>query len=128
MRGLIRAILTVVLAAGLWAAAAPTAKAAVETLMVPSAAMRRDIPVAFQGGGPHMVVLLDVFNAAPDMRNWGTAGKAMNPLAGEGLAPIGHASVGPAQGGSGALTMAGFLPDRYRFAGSLSGFLTPSAT
>ena len=38
--------------------------------MVPSAAMGRDIPVAFQGGGPHAVVLLDAFNAAPDVSNW----------------------------------------------------------
>src|SRR5258705_13939102 len=89
MRGLIRAIVTVVLAAGLWTAAAPTANAAVETLMVPSAAMGRDIPVAFQAGGPHMVVLLDAFNAAPDVSNWVTAGNAMNTLAGKGnsLAP-----------------------------------------
>ena len=59
MRGLLRAILTVVLAAGLWTGTsmAPAAKAAdVETLMVPSAAMGRDIPVAFLGGGPHAVV------------------------------------------------------------------------
>ena len=50
MRGVIRMMLTVVLAAGLWAAGtsmAPTAKADVEMLMVPSAAMGRDIPVAF---------------------------------------------------------------------------------
>ncbi|MGZ5392526.1 MAG: hypothetical protein ACXWD3_11965, partial [Mycobacterium sp.] len=46
MRGVIRTILTVVLAAGLWGAGtsmAPTAKADVEMLMVPSAAMGRDI-------------------------------------------------------------------------------------
>jgi len=36
--------------------------------------------------------------------------------------------VGAAQGGTGALTLATFHPDRYRFAGSLSGFLTPSNT
>ena len=59
MRGWIRTILTVVMAAGLWTATAPTANAQVEMLMVPSAAMGRDIPVAFQGGGPHAVVLLD---------------------------------------------------------------------
>src|ERR1700752_4520537 len=166
MRGLIRAILTVVLAAGLGTVTAPIATADVETLMVPSAAMGRDIPVAFSGGGPHMVVLLDAFNAAPDVSNWVTAGNAMNTLSGKGisvaapasgawslytnweqdggrqwetfladelpdylatakgLAPGGHAIVGAAQGGTGALTMAGFHPDRYRFAGSLSGFLT----
>src|SRR4051795_2725572 len=94
MRGLIRAFLTVALTAGLGAATAPIAKADVETLMVPSAAMGRDIPVAFSGGGPHMVVLLDAFNAAPDVSNWVTAGRAMNTLAGKGVsvaAPAGGA-------------------------------------
>ena len=73
----------------------PTARAeGVEILMVPSAAMGRDIPVAFQGGGPHAVVLLDAFNAAPDVSNWVTAGNAMNTLAGKGIsvaAPAGGA-------------------------------------
>src|SRR5258708_12944160 len=94
MRGLIRAIVTVILAAALWTAAAPTANAAVETLMVPSAAMGRDIPVAFQAGGPHMVYLLDAFDAGPDVSNWVTAGNAMNTLAGKGIsvaAPAGGA-------------------------------------
>ena len=54
-------------------------------LMVPSAAMGRAIPVAFQGGGPHAVVLLDAFNGAPDVSNWVTAGNAMNTLAGKGI-------------------------------------------
>lgn len=68
MRGMFRTIMTVALAAGLWTAGtamAPSANAQVEMLMVPSGAMGRDIPVAFQGGGPHAVVLLDAFNAAP---------------------------------------------------------------
>ena len=154
-----------------WGTGSPTAHAqGVEFLMVPSPAMGRDIPVAFQGGGPHAVVLLDAFNAAPDVSNWVTAGNAMNTLAGQGisvaapaggawsmytnweqdgskqwetfladelpnwlaankgLAPGGHGIVGAAQGGTGALTMATFHPDRYRFAGSLSGFLNPSNT
>ncbi len=173
MHGMIRTILTVVVAAGLWTAGtsmAPTAKADVEMLMVPSAAMGRDIPVAFQGGGPHAVVLLDAFNAAPDVSNWVTAGNAMNTLAGQGisvaapaggawsmytnweadgsrqwetflttelpnflaankgLAPGGHGIVGAAQGGYGALAMATFHPDRYRYAGSLSGFVAPERT
>nr|WP_234834921.1 alpha/beta hydrolase family protein [Mycolicibacterium stellerae] len=144
--------------------------AAVEYLMVPSAAMGRDIPVAFQAGGPHAVYLLDAFNAAPDVSNWVTAGKAMETLSGQGisvvapasgawsmytdwemdgsrqwetflsselpdwlsankgLAPGGHGIVGAAQGGTGALMMAAFHPDRFRYAGSMSGFLTPSAT
>jgi S-formylglutathione hydrolase FrmB len=148
-----------------------TARAdAFETLTVPSAAMGRDIPVAFLAGGPHAVVLLDAFNAGGDVSNWVTAGNAMGRLAGQGisvavpaggawsmytnweqdgsrqwetflsqelpdwlaanrgLAPTGHGIVGAAQGGYGAVAMAAFHPDRYRFAGSLSGFLTPSAT
>lgn len=48
--------------------------------------------------------------------------------ANKGLAPGGHGIVGASQGGTGALTMAAFHPDRFRFAGSLSGFLTPSST
>ncbi len=178
MRALTRIIAAAVLAvaamsvgAAPWSPGTPAARAqGVEILMVPSAAMGRDIPVAFQGGGPHAVVLLDAFNAAPDVSNWVTAGNAMNTLAGlgisvaapaggawsmytnweldgskqwetfladelpnflaasKGLAPGGHGIVGVAQGGTGALTMATFHPDRYRFAGSLSGFLTPSAT
>src|SRR6201990_2136268 len=65
-----------------------------ETLMVPSGAMGRDIPVAFLAGGPHAVYLLDAFNAAPDVSNWVTAGNAMNTLAGKGIsvaAPAGGA-------------------------------------
>jgi S-formylglutathione hydrolase FrmB len=138
--------------------------------MVPSAAMGRDIPVAFLAGGPHAVYLLDAFNAAPDVSNWVTAGNAMNTLAGKGisvaapaggafsmytnweqdgskqwdtflstelpnwlaankgLAPGGHAAVGASQGGYGAMALATFHPDRFGFAGSLSGFLYPSST
>src|ERR1700720_3725340 len=167
MRGLIRAIMTVVLSAGLWAATSPIAKAAVETLIVPSAAMGRNIPVAFSGGGPHAVYLLDAFNAAPDVSNWVTAGNAFGTFAGKGisvvapaggaysmyadweqdgskqwetflsselpnwlaankgLAPGGHAIVGASQGGPAALTLAAFHPERLRYAGSISGFLTP---
>src|SRR5258708_1458700 len=132
MRGLIRAIKTVVLAAGLWAATAPIDKGDVETLMVPSAAMGRDIPVAFQGGGPHMVVLLDAFNAGPDVSNWVTAGNAMNTLAGKGIsvaAPAGGPGSRYTHWGRGGRRAGGaFHPDRYRFGGSLSGFLTPSNT
>src|SRR5271168_4093777 len=148
------------------------AKAAgsVESLMVPSAAMGRDIPVAFMSGGPHAVYLLDAFNAAPGVSNWVTAGNAMNTLAGKGisvvapadgaysmytdweqdrgrqwdtflsselpdwlaanrgLAPGGHGAVGAAQGGYGAMALATFHPDRFRYAGSLSGVLTPERT
>jgi S-formylglutathione hydrolase FrmB len=144
--------------------------AGVENLMVPSAAMGRDIPVAFMGGGPHAVYLLDAFNAGDSVSNWVTAGNAMNTLAGKGisvaapaggayslytnweqdgsrqwdtflsselpdwlaankgLAPGGHAVVGASQGGTGALMLAEFHPDRFRYAGSMSGFLYPSST
>ena len=60
----------------------------VEYLQVPSAAMGRDIPVAFQAGGPHAVFLLDAFNAGPDVSNWVTAGNAMNTLAGKGISVV----------------------------------------
>ncbi|GAB3230971.1 alpha/beta hydrolase-fold protein [Mycolicibacterium hippocampi] len=45
-----------------------------------------------------------------------------------GLAPGGHGVVGVAQGGTAAVTLAVFHPDRFRYAGSLSGFMTPSST
>lgn len=48
--------------------------------------------------------------------------------ANKGLAPTGHGIVGAAQGGTAAMTLAEFYPDRFRFAGSLSGFLYPSET
>jgi len=147
---LLRVALVGLLGICLWQSAVAKA-AGVEYLMVPSAAMGRDIPVAFQAGGPHAVFLLDAFDAAPDVSNWVTAGNAMNTLAGKGvsgvapasgawslytdwlaankgLAPGGHGIVGAAQGGTGALMMAAFHPDRFRYAGSMSGFLTPSST
>ena len=48
--------------------------------------------------------------------------------ANRGLAPGGHAVVGASQGGYGALALAEFHPDRFRYAGSMSGFLSPSQT
>ena len=143
--------------------------AAVENLMVPSAAMGRDIPVSFIAGGPHAVYLLDPFDAGPDVSGWVTAGNAMNTLAGKGisvaapaggaysmytdweqdgskrwetflsselpdwlaankgLAPGGHAVVGAGQGGYAAMALAAFHPDRFGYAGSMSGFLYPPA-
>jgi S-formylglutathione hydrolase FrmB len=92
LRVLCAAVLTV---GGLIGTHLSSARAAgYETLMVPSAAMGRDIPVAFLAGGPHAVYLLDAFNAAPDVSNWVTAGNAMNTLAGKGIsvaAPAGGA-------------------------------------
>jgi S-formylglutathione hydrolase FrmB len=173
----LRILCAAMLAVVLWdvtatAGCTATAKAAgnIESLMVPSAAMGRDIPVAFMSGGPHAVYLLDAFNAAPGVSNWVTAGNAMNTLAGKGisvaapadgaysmytdweqdrskqwdtflsselpdwlaankgLAPGGHGAVGAAQGGYAAVALATFHPDRFRYAGSLSGVLTPERT
>ena len=173
---LVRVLCAVVLTVGSWGStavsgSAGTTKAAgFDTLMVPSAAMGRDIPVAFLAGGPHAVYLLDAFNAASDVSNWVTAGNAMNTLAGKGisvvvpaggaysmytdweqdgskqwdtflshelpdwlaankgLAPGGHGVVGASQGGYAAAALATFHPDRFRYAGSLSGFLAPERT
>lgn len=166
---ILRAILAVAAAVSLWTAGHAKA-AGFETLMVPSAAMGRDIPVAYMNGGPHAVYLLDAFNAGPDVSNWVTAGNAMNTLAGKGisvvapaggafslytnweqdgskqwetflsdelpnwlaankgLAPGGHGIIGAAQGGTAALTLAAFHSDRFRYAGSMSGFLTVGNT
>jgi S-formylglutathione hydrolase FrmB len=141
----------------------------IEHLMVPSAAMGRDIPVAFLAGGPHAAVLLDSFKAGPDVSNWVAAG-AFKTLAGKGISVVapaggawglytnweadgakqwetfladelpnwlaankglasgGHAIIGASQGGTAAVSLAEMRPDRYRYAGSLSGFLTPSST
>jgi S-formylglutathione hydrolase FrmB len=168
----LRPFFAAVLALAIWGAAGATgtARADVETLMVPSAAMGRDISVAFLAGGPHAVYLLDPFDAGPDVSNWVTAGNAMNTLAGKGisvvapaggaysmytnweqdgskqwdtflsselpdwlaankgLAPSGHAAVGASQGGYAAMALAAFHPDRFGYAGSMSGFLYPSET
>lgn len=167
---LLRALCATVLTLGLWGSAGTAHAAQVENLMVPSPSMGRDIPVAFLGGGPHAVFLLDAFDAHPDVSNWVTAGNAMNTLAGKGisvvapaggaysmytnwendgskqwdtflstelpdwlaanrgLSPGGHAVVGAGQGGYGAMALAAFHPDRFGFAGSMSGFLNPSNT
>jgi S-formylglutathione hydrolase FrmB len=166
---LLRAALAVVLGVSLWTAGQARADG-IEYLMVPSAAMGRDIPVAFSAGGPHAVYLLDAFNAGESVSNWVSSGNAMNALAGKGisvvapaggaysfytdweqdgsrqwdtflsselpnwlaankgLAPGEHGVVGAAQGGTAALMLAEFHPDRFRYAGSMSGFLDPSNT
>ncbi|MBW0017984.1 MAG: esterase family protein [Mycobacterium sp.] len=167
---LLRLLSVVVLTADLCMSTIAARAASYETLMVPSAAMGRDIPVAFLAGGPHAVYLLDPFDAGPDVSNWVTSGNAMNTLAGKGisvaapaggaysmytdweqdgskqwdtflsaelpgwlaankgLAPGGHAVVGAAQGGYAALALATFHPERFRYAGSMSGFLAPERT
>src|ERR1700731_3536073 len=96
----LRVLCAVVLAAGWWGAAVmsgptgTTEAANFESLMVPSASMGRDIPVAFMAGGPHAVYLLDAFDAGPHVSSWVTAGNAFPPLAGKGIsvaAPAGGA-------------------------------------
>ncbi|RDH76391.1 esterase family protein [Mycolicibacterium moriokaense] len=77
-RRLMVGMLAAVLLPGLVAVAGGSATASafsrpglpVETLMVPSAAMGRDIPVRFQGGGPHAVYLLDGLRARDDNSGW----------------------------------------------------------
>jgi S-formylglutathione hydrolase FrmB len=167
---LLRVALVAVLGMCWWMGPITKGDAPVQYLMVPSAAMGRDIPVAFLAGGPHAVYLLDAFDAAPDVSNWVTVGHAMQTLAGrgisvvapaggayslytdwkqdgsrqwetflsselpdwlaanKGLAPGGHAVVGASQGGYAALALGTFHPDRFRYAGSMSGFLTPERT
>ena len=48
--------------------------------------------------------------------------------ANKGLAPGGHGVVGVSQGGYAAAALVTFHPDRFRYAGSLSGFLAPERT
>lgn len=60
-------------------------------------------------------------------KQWDTFLSAELPdwlAANRGLAPGGHAAVGAAQGGYGAMALAAFHPDRFGFAGSMSGFCT----
>jgi S-formylglutathione hydrolase FrmB len=88
LRLLSAAVLTIGLACVAAANVGSARAAGHESLMVPSAAMGRDIPVAFLAGGPHAVYLLDAFNAAPDVSNWVTAGNAMNTLGGKGISVV----------------------------------------
>lgn len=168
---LLRVLLAVVMLMAFgWTASVGKADSTVQTLMVPSGAMGRDIPVTFVVGGPHAVYLLDAFNAGPDVSGWISSGDALSTLSGKGisvvapaggafslytnweqdadkqwetflsqelpdwltankgLAPGGHGVVGASQGGTAAMSLAAFHPERFRFAASLSGFLTPSAT
>lgn len=84
----LRAALAAVTGLCLWAGAAAKAESAVEYVMVPSPAMGRNIPVAFLGGGPQAVFLLDAFNAGDTVSNWVAAGNAMNTLAGKGISVV----------------------------------------
>jgi diacylglycerol O-acyltransferase / trehalose O-mycolyltransferase len=66
----------------------PTARAAVEVLSVPSAAMGRDIRVQFQGGGPKAVYLLDGLRAPEDRNGWDTETGAFSWFSGSGLSVV----------------------------------------
>jgi diacylglycerol O-acyltransferase / trehalose O-mycolyltransferase len=143
----------------------------IEYLMVPSAAMGRDVRVEFQGGGRHAVYLLDGLRAQDDFNGWDINTPAFEwlyqsglstvmPVGGmssfytdwyqpavgngttqtykwetfltqelpawlakqKGTAQSGNAVVGLSMGGAPALTYATFHPDRFVYAGSLSGF------
>ena len=89
---MLRAALVSVLGVCLWVNAEAKAAAAVEYLMVPSAAMGRAIPVAFLGGGPHGVWLLDAFDAGNSVSNWVNHGNAMKTLAGKGISVVAPAA------------------------------------
>jgi diacylglycerol O-acyltransferase / trehalose O-mycolyltransferase len=60
----------------------------VETLMVPSAAMGRDIPVRFQGGGSHAVYMLDGLRARDDNSGWDIETPAFEDYYQSGLAVV----------------------------------------
>src|SRR5687767_8615578 len=60
----------------------------VETLMVPSASMGRDIPVKFQGGGSHAVYLLDGLRARDDNSGWDIETTAFEDFFESGVAVV----------------------------------------
>jgi len=65
-----------------------TARAAAEVLSVPSPSMGRDIPVQFQGGGPHAVYLLDGLRARDDRNGWDIETGAFGWYDGSGLSVV----------------------------------------
>lgn len=60
----------------------------IETLMVPSAAMGRDIPVKFQGGGARAVYLLDGIRARDDDSGWNIETAAFENYYDSGLSVV----------------------------------------
>lgn len=60
----------------------------VETLMVPSASMGRDVPVRFQGGGSHAVYLLDGLRARDDNSGWDIETNAFEDFYESGVAVV----------------------------------------
>ena len=85
----------------------------VEQLNVPSPSMGRDIHIAFQGGGPHAVYLLDGLRAQDDASGWD-----INTAAFEWYYQSGLSLVMPVGGQS------SFYTDWYRPAGGSAGTLT----
>lgn len=85
----------------------------VETLMVPSPSMGRDITVQFQGGGPHAVYLLDGLRAQEDFSGWD-----INTAAFEWFYESGVSVVMPVGG------QASFYSDWYAPARGFSGTVT----
>ncbi|MGY4649952.1 esterase family protein [Mycobacterium sp. URHB0021] len=117
-RRLMAAVLVALVLPGLFSVVGGSARAAaysrpglpVETLMVPSAAMGRDIPVKFQGGGSHAVYLLDGLRARDDNSGWDIETAAFENYFESGLSvvmPVGGMSSfytnwqGPAVGNGG---------------------------
>ncbi|BBY97929.1 hypothetical protein AWC04_19305 [Mycolicibacterium fallax] len=85
----------------------------VEVLQVPSPSMGRDIPVQFQGGGPHSVYLLDGLRARDDANGWDIETAAFEWFHDSGLSvvmPVGGQSsfytdwYEPAKGSAGTYT------------------------
>jgi diacylglycerol O-acyltransferase/trehalose O-mycolyltransferase len=73
----------------------------VETLMVPSPSMGRDIKVQFQGGGPNAVYLLDGLRAREDFNGWDIETQAFEWFYESGLSvvmPVGGQSSSIATG------------------------------
>jgi diacylglycerol O-acyltransferase / trehalose O-mycolyltransferase len=85
--GVVLALLTALLAAAP-ASAYSRDGLPIETLMVPSAAMGRDIPVKFQGGGPHAVYLLDGIRARDDDNGWNIETAAFEDYYQSGLSVV----------------------------------------
>ncbi|HUO37330.1 MAG TPA: alpha/beta hydrolase family protein [Mycobacterium sp.] len=166
---------------GLLAGAAPAGAFSrpglpVEYLMVPSPSMGRSIKVQFQGGGPHVVFLLDGLRAQDDYNGWDINTPAFEwyyqsglsiamPVGGQSsfytdwyqpacghdgcftykwetfltqelpqwlaanrsTSDTGNAAVGLSMSGNSAMILAAYHPSMYVYAGSLSGFLNPSA-
>jgi hypothetical protein len=84
---LLRLAFAVTIAVCFWPVT-PARSATTNYSMIPSAAMGRDIPVAFRDGGAHPLFLLAALNGGDAVSNWGIAGNAMNALADKGISVV----------------------------------------